>query len=544
MTSARGTTRQRRHDVYICAGLALLTVLIHLYVNTDVTNDHAGYLAMARQIVYGDWPIRDFRDDGSLLQILLSAAVQKIGGFHLLGEMLLSWAFFAAANCLTFWLAYRLSGSRVAAAAAAVLAALLVPRPYAYPKLFIYPLAILALWRYVERPQMGRLAAVAATTALAFLFRIDHGVAIAATSVVAVAAVHAREPRAAVRQGLILARWFLLFALPQLVYVMWSVDLSRYVESIVSFGAYAGADRAPWPVALSVNSGLFTETNAVVFLLDLFLVIAGIALVHAGVQAARAWSHRIDAPRETLWILVVVVMWGLMLPMLARGQYYTRIAEIGPPIAILGAWLAVRWLAVDLMPSVRWAVLGALLAATVVALCWRTPMVRFFTRPADVFRGAPFQSRLLKELATSPPIDRFAPRDDTERDRWMVRYAYLCTKPNDRLLVTWYGPEVYFYAGRAFAGDRWVYLPFDNSPERQHQVVEQIRAQSVPLVLVERHSHSAFTASWPVLADYLDEAYTIAAEVTLDADRVTRVLTHKTRVPSRHLSFANLPCFD
>src|SRR5262249_17176824 len=149
------------------------------------------------------WPIRDFRDDGALLQILLSAAVQKVGGYQLLGEMLLSWTFFAAANCLTYWLAFRLSRNRVAAATAAILAALLIPRPYAYPKIFISPLAILMLWRYAERPRPGRLVAIAATIALAFLFRIDHGVAIAVASAMAVAAVHFHDPRLALRQSLL-----------------------------------------------------------------------------------------------------------------------------------------------------------------------------------------------------------------------------------------------------------------------------------------------------------------------------------------------------
>ncbi len=128
-TRAPATAHERAYDINICVGLSVLTVLLHLYVNTDFTNDHAGYLSMSRQIVYGYWPIRDFRDDGALLQILLSALVQKIGGFRLLGEMLLSWAFFAAANCLTYWLTFRLTGKRIAAVVAAVFATLLLPRP-------------------------------------------------------------------------------------------------------------------------------------------------------------------------------------------------------------------------------------------------------------------------------------------------------------------------------------------------------------------------------------------------------------------------------
>jgi hypothetical protein len=539
--SARGTKQHAACGLYVV--LVLLTIFVHLHVNTDVTNDHAGYLAMARQIVYGDWPIRDFRDDGSLLQILLSAAVQKIGGFHLLGEMLLSWAFFAAANCLTFLLALRLSGSRAAAAVAAILATLLVPRPYAYPKLFVYPLAILVLWRYADRPQMRSLAAVAAIAALAFLFRIDHGVVITATSIVAVAAIHSARPRALITHGLVFSAWLLVFALPQLAYVTWTVGLRRYLESITTFGAYANATREPFPPVLSVDDGLLTQANAVTFLIYLFLIVAGVVLVYVGSAATPVWSRRKDMPRETLYLLVVVVMWVLMLPMLARGQYYTRISEIGQPIAILGSWLWVRWVARNPGRRLRVSAGGMVLAATVCALFLREPLVLFFTTPNRVFAGAPFQSQRLKEWATRAPIDGFAPAE-VEGDRWIVRYAHVCTKPTDRLLVTWFGPEVYFFAGRAFAGDRWVYLPFDNSPEQQKHIVERLRAQSVPIVFVDFDDYEEFRSAWPEIAAYLQEAYDRAADVTIGPHPVTRVLTHKHRLPSRRLSFENLPCFD
>lgn len=537
---------KRRHlDLYICAGVSFLTLFLHVYLNTTITNDHSAYLAMARQIVYGDWPLRDFRDDGSLLQIVLSAAVQKVGGFHLLGDLALSWVFFAAANCLTYWLAFRLSRSRVAAAVAAVLAALLVPRPYAYPKLFIHPLALLVLWRYLERPRPARLAAVGATTALAFLFRFDHGVVVAATSVVAVAAVHVREPRAALRELAFLVAWCALFALPQLAYVIWAVGLPRYLESVVTFGVFAAENRQPWPFAFSASHGLLTEMNAVVVLLYVYLAVACAALVAAGRHLLGARLRRPIAD-DTSRVFVVLVMWGLMLPMLARGQYYTRVAEIAQPIAILGAWIAVQWLPGDRPSALRWSAFGALVTAVVVALCLRTPMVSFFSRPAEVFQGAPFQARLLNELARSMPIERFAPADDSDTHRVLVRYAQACTKPTDRLLVTGFAPDVYFYAGRPFAGDRWVYMAFDNSPERQRQVVEKLQSQSVPIVFVDANTYGKFREAWPALAAHLDRAYTVASDVPGDDDRITRVLADRNRVPSDQVEypFARLPCFN
>jgi len=532
------------YDTYICLGLVALTVFLHLSVNTDVTNDHTAYLSMARQIVHGDWPIRDFRDDGALLQILLSAGVQKVGGYQLLGEMLLSWTFFAIANCLTYWLAFRLSRNRVAAATAAMLAAVLIPRPYAYPKIFIYPLAILMLWRYAERPRLGRLVAVAATVALAFLFRIDHGVVIAMGSVLAVAAVHLHEPRLAVKQSLLLTVTTLAFGLPQLAYVTWSVGLPRYIESVGSFGGYAIGNSEPWPLMLSLADGLLTETNATAVILDLYIFVAAITLVIAGAQLFRAWSRRTAAPQESLWILAVLLVWALALPMLARGEHYTRVAEIGQPIAILGAWLATRWLQHDAKSPARWTVVGALLVATLVALSCRVPAVAFFTRSARVFEKAPFQPQFLKQLAMSPPIDHFAPADSPRTYERLVRYAYACTKPDDRLLVTWFAPEMYFYADRKFAGDRWIYMPFDNSPERQQRIIDGLRRQSVPVIFVDADGYTGFRQSWPALAAYLEQSYRLEAEVPIDEEHVIRVLAFNGRVPSRYVEFKDLPCFD
>ncbi len=278
------------------------------------------------------------------------------------------------------------------------------------------------------------------------------------------------------RQCLVLVGACLLFSTPQVAYAAWSVGLPRYVESVVTFGTFAFAHRESWPVSLALDQGLFTDANAAALLLNTSVVVAGIALVSAGLQVRRAWAHRTVAPRESLWILVVVVMWGLMLPMLARGQYYTRVSEVWQPVAILGAWLAVKWVAVNPRSIARWTALGAVLTTTLVALCCRTPMAKFFTSSETVFGGAPFQAHALQELATSPPIDQFAPPLSPGNFQQLVRYAHDCTTPEDRLLVTWFAPQVYVYAGRAFAGDRWSYGDFDNAPDRQHKIVELLRS--------------------------------------------------------------------
>ena len=52
------------------------------------------------------------------------------------------------------------------------------------------------------------------------------------------------------------------------------------------------------------------------------------------------------------------------------------------------------------------------------------------------------------------PIDTWA--DDETGYRGLTRYAFACTQPDDRLLVTWFEPNIYFYAERDFAGGHGV----------------------------------------------------------------------------------------
>jgi hypothetical protein len=190
---------------------------------------------------------------------------------------------------------------------------------------------------------------------------------------------------------------------------------------------------------------------------------------------------------------------------------------------------------------IRWGGIATATAAIVIALCLRLPE-RFFTSPTAVF-AVPMQWSLLKDLATSPPFDASAP-PDVDGERWVVRYIHRCTKPGDRVLVTWFGPEVPLYAGRAFAGDRWAYLPFDNSTERQRRIVDRIQSQSVPLVFVNIEQYPQFEHYWPVLATYLGSAYAAGPDIVERPGWTTRVLVRKGLVPARRLLLAGLPCFD
>lgn len=156
--------------------MAFAGTFLFRFVTAQFINDHFVHLSRAQQILLGDVPIRDFFDPGLLLSYYASAAALILSGHTLLGEAILTVGCVALAAALTFALSARSSGSYLLGVAATVLAVLSVPRLYNYPKVIFYVLALWLSWRYANRPGGLRLAALAVTTAVAFLFRHDHGV--------------------------------------------------------------------------------------------------------------------------------------------------------------------------------------------------------------------------------------------------------------------------------------------------------------------------------------------------------------------------------
>ena len=107
-----------------------------------LTDDHFFYLVRGWQLLFGDLPVRDFVDHGSPLFYYIGAAVQLVLGRGTLSELQFCVTVIAACGAATFWLAWVGSGSMIAGLAAAMLAILLEPRFYNYPKLLVYVAAI------------------------------------------------------------------------------------------------------------------------------------------------------------------------------------------------------------------------------------------------------------------------------------------------------------------------------------------------------------------------------------------------------------------
>src|SRR5262249_6009822 len=91
-------------------------------------NDHFTHLSRARQIVHGEWPIRDFFDPGQFLHYYLSAAAQIVFGYNLFGEALLTISFLSLGAALVYGISWRLSRSHGIAFWMTALAVISSPR--------------------------------------------------------------------------------------------------------------------------------------------------------------------------------------------------------------------------------------------------------------------------------------------------------------------------------------------------------------------------------------------------------------------------------
>jgi hypothetical protein len=166
--------------VWIAAAIAFAVTAVYRFnllggQLAGFENDEFLVISRAAAMLRGELPSRDFVDPGYPLAYVASAAAMWTASGTLLGHALLSVLMLALGAALTLVIGARASGSVWVGALAALVQLALGPRFYNYPKVVLYALAVLVWWAYVRAPGVGRLMALGVLTAVAFLFRHDHG---------------------------------------------------------------------------------------------------------------------------------------------------------------------------------------------------------------------------------------------------------------------------------------------------------------------------------------------------------------------------------
>ena len=463
--------------------------------------------------------------------------------------MLFAYGAIALGSWLVFSLTTALTKSDLAGFILTLSCVLSEPRPYAYPKILIYPLAVALLWRYIRRPSSGNVALLGFFSAVALMVRIDHGATLMITGAVVVFTRQVFESKAlAVRSVAILGAWTLVGMSPFLVYLAVSGGIVHHFLTILEFGGYALTQSAPLQLQVTGLASNASRPNVAIALVhDSYVVLTGIAVATVGVRATREWRSAGCFAESTHRLLAVVAMWLVAAPMLVRDGFPVRFPDVAPILALLAAGIVagirdpLRQADGAPTPSntgARWWSLSGVVrttAAVGVVAALFIPVAMTHDGLPGIESAAQQAVRdaggLFDEFAASPP--RSAIRSYPQ----VVRYASECTEPLDRLLVTWYAPEIFFGAKRRFAGNQWLYIDYQNSLEQQREVLGQMQEQRIPLVFA-RPGEPLFAGLWPLLAEHVESAYVQVGSL----DGAT-VYVDRSREPVRASSFEGLPCF-
>jgi len=313
---------------------------------------------------------------------------------------------------------------------------------------------------------------------------------------------------------------------------------------------------------------LLKRENAIAWMYLLFTWVPVLVLVFLVVGWLRpSWgfhSGQMAAPVVmAATVLSVATNQGFL-----RDPLDVRLADASAVTLILAAWLVGRFnptlsmpraglpgqrralwprsaIAAMVMMTIAIGAAGATLlsAAELGGLHRALEKARVVEGPRIMARGA---RQTMSDLNTQPPIEGWLASGDEQRElKELTRYVRECTKPDDRLLVTWFAPEVYFYSERKFAaGLAFFYPRFFSSPAEEEVAFARFRKQTVPIVIVDVSSYEqSFIHDHPKLAAHLADEYAVAGEVTA-TDARYRVLTDRRAVPVRVSTPWSLPCFQ
>ena len=522
-------------------------------------DDHYFYVVRGWQMLYGEWPDRDFVDIGAPLMFVLSAAAQWLGGRGTWPEIVLCVTMLSAAAALSFYAAARASGSLAAASAATLFHVTLAPRFYNYPKLIAYAMAVPATWALLDRATWPRRALVAAVLVVALLLRHDHGFFIGvfvAATVVLSGWSWAEKRRELVRVALLA----LAFVTPYLVYLQANGGI---VPHFVTANAWSVRDRGRAPLRLPAfadAAGLpaFVDANLVPYLFYLFMVmpVAAAALLW---WSRDAW--RPDWPHARARLAGVAVLACLLNVGFLRGALAARLADVLVPHTILIAWLLVVAVAIGRRGVVTSAagparvqaaarvavpvlVAGALaLPAIPLAreLRSRLERSRVWLDPGETVGR---MQEITARFQATWPLERWA-SPTSNASMALVFYFDACTAPTDRVFVSAYMPQVPALARRAFAGGHPDLRPgFFATEHDQRLFLERIRRQPVPVLIVPpADEYEQFARHFPLVHEHFAAEYDVVGDRELGDRTHVGVRVRRGAAARSRYEPLDLPCF-
>jgi hypothetical protein len=303
------------------------------------------------------------------------------------------------------------------------------------------------------------------------------------------------------------------------------------------------------PLRISVAPRYWHPTNAAVLLYYLFYALPPIVLI----LLAR---HRFRMPPSGLpnagakMLVAALLLIAIDIALLRKLGY---IADHGHTAAVLAAWIIGQSFAVTDKKSL--ARLSRVGGGTMLLLIWLFASVTYIS-PVNAAATAGFNEgiggmwdksvRSFRSLATSPPIDEYAP-PGTSGDRGLLRYLYECTRPDDRIWLLTETHPLAYYTERRVVGHIFWSMGFKATPEDQRRTIASVERQEVPFVMSFGGDGPLVNLqAYNLVHDYVAKRYT--RRYAIPEDKAERglpiwILSDGRREPTGTYELFGLPCF-
>jgi hypothetical protein len=313
--------------------------------------------------------------------------------------------------------------------------------------------------------------------------------------------------------------------------------------------AWAKATAALPLLRTRLAPGVFRPENAVPFVYYLFLALpfAAVAACLAAVvrrNDAAAW-HEVYRLAPIVVVMVLLNGWFL------RGTLPIRLADVSVFAAALGAWLiAATTSAVRTRGWVVRAVVVGLLVCVVMTTVGSAMSIGVFipnlrtASDAGGPAGVAGRTRAIAQLLDTPGPELAARGAATSPMMRLADYLHACLRPDDRVLVAAYMPQVFYFADRRFAGGHVdVRAGYLRDERDQRAAVAHMERQTVPLVVTEPRTvfEARYRDESPLLLAYLDRAYADAGDHDFGGESF-RILARRDETRPRTVR-GGLPCF-
>jgi hypothetical protein len=476
---------------------------------SDLSNDHYMTLGWAQQVLFGEWPERDFVEPGMPLSYLPSAVVQRYAPGPL-SELIFTAGLLAAAAGVTLAGAARLSGSWTLGVLAALLALGFNTRLYGFPKALAPAVTVLLLQAYMAVPSRRRVMAVGAWTVIAALMRHDIGLFVGISVVVALLLTHGRDLRSASRAvGSAGLGGAIVFA-PYAVYVQWAVGWPEHLRRGIEF-AKSDAHQLLTGVPPLANLAAWTREGSIAFLFFASYLLLAACLVTLVARRRALEPADLGAAGATVALLAA------FLPVILRHPVENRLGDTAVVFSLAWAWILGQASSVG---RLAWRegrrgratvlLLVALTAATAtIGNVWAFGRVSEQIDNTGIHAGWRGIRETWAELRDGNVEWPWAPSWPSRELPVVVRYLNECTTEADAIMLTWPAPEYNFFARRRFAAGHVELLPPNSfaTEEDQRQMLDTLGQQRVPIVMTNRDRYEEFARTYPRLAGYLERQY-------------------------------------